>query len=88
MLPSDSFVEGLIMSVTMQSLGIDQLSVEERLALVQEIWDSIIDAGIRPPLSEARLEELRRRAAEDDADPDSTIPWEEVKARALGRSAP
>src|SRR5438874_2524621 len=31
----------LPMSPTVQSLGIDQLSVADRLRLVQEIWDSI-----------------------------------------------
>ena len=29
------------MSPTFQALGIDRLDVEQRLALVQEIWDSI-----------------------------------------------
>ena len=39
--------------------------------------------GARPPLSEAQLQELRRRVAEDDADPDNLIPWEGVKAKTL-----
>jgi putative addiction module component (TIGR02574 family) len=73
------------MSVTMQALGIDRLPVENRLSLVREIWDSIFAEGRHPPISEAKLEELRRRVAEDEANPEDVIPWEEVKARALGR---
>lgn len=76
------------MPVTVQSLGIDRLPVDEQLALVREIWDGILAAGVRPTLSETKLQELRRRVADDDADPDSLIPWEEVKAQALKRIAP
>ena len=67
------------MSVTVKSLGIDRLPVDEQLALVREIWDGILAAGARPSLSESQLQELRRRVAEDDADPDNLIPWEEVR---------
>ena len=72
------------MPVTIESLGIDKLSRDERITLVQDIWDSI--AAERPPqISEARRRELERRAAEDDANPDDVIPWEVVKADALAR---
>ena len=37
----------------------------------------------RPPISDARGEELARRAAEDDASPGDVIPWEEVMAQVL-----
>ncbi len=73
------------MPATVKSLGIDMLSREERLALVQEIWDTIA-ADLRPPLlTEAQREELARRVAEDDATPDDVIPWEKVKAQTLAR---
>ena len=70
------------MAATLESLGIHRLSVEERIALVQQIWDSI---PVRPPISDALRDELRRRSAEADADPDGGIPWEVVKAEALKR---
>jgi putative addiction module component (TIGR02574 family) len=76
------------MSTTIQALGIDRLTREERIALVQEIWDTIAAEPHQPLLSEARREELRRRAAEDDADPDDVVPWEQVKAQTLGRLKP
>ncbi len=72
------------MSPTFKSLGIDRLSREERLALVQEIWDTIA-AEPGSLLTEAQRQELERRAAADDAFPDDVIPWEQVKAQTLAR---
>jgi putative addiction module component (TIGR02574 family) len=71
---------------TMQELGIARLSVEDRLALAQEIWDSIAADIERAPLPEAQRQELERRLADSLARPDAVAPWEAVKARALGRS--
>ena len=73
------------MPVSMAALGIDRLSRDERLALVQEIWDSVA-AESGSLLTDAQRQELERRAAEDDADPDGGIPWEDVKAQARARS--
>jgi hypothetical protein len=37
------------MNATLKSLGIDRLGIDERLALVEEIWDSIAaDSGALP----------------------------------------
>jgi putative addiction module component (TIGR02574 family) len=74
------------MAQTMKDLGIDQMSVEDRLALVQEIWDSIEADLERMPLTEAQQRELERRLAAHAADPSNVISWEEVKARALARA--
>lgn len=73
------------MTPTMQSLGIDKLPRDVRIALVHEIWDSIAAESAGSHLTEAQRRELERRAAEDDAHPDDVIPWEEVKAKALAR---
>ena len=68
-----------------QTLGIDQLSRDQRIALVLEIWDTV-DAEAAPPLlTESQRLELRRRVAEDDARPDDVVPWEQVQAEALAR---
>jgi len=67
--------------MTMKELGIDRWSVEERLALMHEIWDSIAAEPGRTHLTDAQRKELERRVAEDDANPDDVIPWEQVKAR-------
>jgi len=76
------------MSITLESLGIDRMRIEDRLALVQAIWDSIATDGNRSGLTEAQGSELRRRVADDDANPDDVIPWEQVKARTLAGLKP
>ena len=76
------------MSPIAQSLGIDQLSREQRIALVQEIWATIAAEPYQPLLTEAQRRELERRVAEDDASPDDVVPWEQVKAQALSRLRP
>ena len=74
------------MPPTMSELGIDRLSVEDRIALAQAIWDSVAEEVEGAPLSEAQRSELERRLADSIARPDAVTPWEEVKARALARS--
>ncbi len=73
------------MSQTFHSLGIDRLSVAERVQLVQEIWDSIAAEIEQTPLTEAQRHEIDRRLAAHRANPQAAIPWEQVKAEALAR---
>ena len=58
------------------------LSVDERLQLVGDIWDSIADeANANPellPLSEAERAELDRRVAEFDSNPTTGVPMDNV----------
>ena len=73
------------MTPTIKSLGIDQLPRDVRLALVQEIWDTIAQEADRIPLSKSQQLELERRLADDDANPNDAVSWEGVKARAISR---
>lgn len=61
------------------------LSIEDRLQLVGDIWDSIADAANASPdvlpLSEAHIAELNRRLADADARPGDLIPMDEAMAR-------
>ena len=41
------------MAPTLEALGIDRLSIEDRIALAQAIWDSIPPEGHEPLLTEA-----------------------------------
>ena len=68
------------MASSAKSLGIDRLSVEERLALVEEIWASICADSASVPLTDLQRAELDRRVADDDTLPEDVIPWEEIKA--------
>jgi putative addiction module component (TIGR02574 family) len=76
------------MSPTVQSLGIDRLTREQRIALVQEIWATIAAEPSPLLLTESQRRELERRVAEDDANPDDVVPWEQVKAQTLSRLKP
>ena len=57
------------------------LSVEQRLELISELWDSIPDSLDTLPVPDWHREELDRRLAAADANPNAAIPWEEVKRR-------
>lgn len=71
------------MAATLKSLGIDRLDVEERLNLVEEIWDSISSGSGVVPLTDAQRAELERRYAEDEANPDDVQSWDEIKRSTL-----
>jgi putative addiction module component (TIGR02574 family) len=62
------------------------LTVEQRLELIGELWDSIPDSLNELPIPEWHREELERRLAAADANPDATIPWEEIKRRLREKS--
>jgi putative addiction module component (TIGR02574 family) len=73
------------MPSALQSLGIDRLSFAERLALVQDLWDSIAAEVEQTPLSEAQRQEVDRRLAAHETNPQAAVPWEQVEAEALAR---
>ena len=58
-----------------------KLSVAERIQLVEDLWDSIAADADAFPLTEAQKAELDHRLAEHETDPDSAIPWEQVRER-------
>ena len=63
-----------------------ELDLETRLALVQELWNSIVDdtaAGVELPLSADTRALLDERLREDDDDPGSAISWADAKAQLL-----
>jgi putative addiction module component (TIGR02574 family) len=68
------------MSGAMKWLGIDRLDVEQRLALIEEIWESI-DAqdSAALQLSDAQRAELQARLAEDEASPEDILTLEQVE---------
>ncbi len=73
------------MSPTLQALGIDRMTVAERIALAAAIWDSIAPEPHPPLLTEAQRLELEKRLADHLANPGDVVPWEQIKAEALAR---
>jgi putative addiction module component (TIGR02574 family) len=55
------------------------LTVEEKLDLISELWDSIESSTTLPPLTEAQSQELARRRAEGLGDPGVMIDWSAVR---------
>jgi putative addiction module component (TIGR02574 family) len=74
------------MPPTTQDLGIDRLDVVARLALAEEIWESVAREVEQSPFAEPQRKEPERRLADRIARPDSVMPWDEIKARALARA--
>jgi putative addiction module component (TIGR02574 family) len=62
------------------------LSIDDRLRLVEGIWDSIIDDAADFEVTPAELELIDRRLAAHLAHPEDVVPWEQVKAEALERA--
>ncbi len=58
-----------------------ELSPEERLELVELLWDSIADDDNALALTDEQRADLERRLAEADADLTGGSPWEEVRER-------
>jgi len=67
-----------------------QLSVAERLQLVEDLWDSIAqDAPDEAlPMTPELAAELDRRIAEYERDPSAGQSWEAVRARILDPTRP
>jgi len=66
-----------------------RLTVNERLRLVGDIWDSIAEeAQADPnvlPLTDVQRAELDERRAEHQRDPGSAVPWNESIGRLRSR---
>jgi putative addiction module component (TIGR02574 family) len=73
------------MSPPFQALGLDRLNTAERLILVHELWDSIATEVEKAPLNDAQKQEIDRRLAAHQANPDAAIPWQQAEAEAIAR---
>lgn len=61
------------------------LSVEERIALAQRIWDSVAVDPAAVPLTEDQRLELERRLEDHTLDPTAVVGWDEAEARIRAR---
>lgn len=62
------------------------LSVDERLSIVEAIWDSIAADAAELEVTPAERAFIQERLAAYLARPDEVVAWEDVKARALERA--
>ena len=70
----------------MATIDIGSLSFEERLRLLDELWESLSRTPEAIPISNAQREELDRQLDEVDREGPIGIPWEEVLRRIRGRT--
>ncbi len=70
---------------TLVKTDILNLSVSERIQLVEDIWDSIAQAPESIELSEAQRMELDKRLDAYRRDPGQGSPWEVVRGRIESR---
>jgi putative addiction module component (TIGR02574 family) len=66
------------MPVTIESLGIDRLSVREKLDFIDQIWDSLPDSVEPSEVPDWHLAEIARQREDAEVSPRHGRPWREV----------
>lgn len=59
----------------------EDLSVDEKIRRVQDLWDDIARSPRDVELTPAQLEEAERRLREYERNPQPCVSWEELRAR-------
>jgi putative addiction module component (TIGR02574 family) len=68
------------------SLNIDELSSEERLRLIEQLWDSVSETPGSIPLTNAQREELDQRLDDLESSGPEGTPWGQVLQQIRSRS--
>jgi len=63
-----------------------ELSISERIQLVEDLWDSIVVVPESVQLTEAQKQELDRRLDAYHKNHDAGSPWEAVRERIRNRA--
>jgi putative addiction module component (TIGR02574 family) len=61
------------------------LNVEDRLQLIEELWDSLAVTPEAIPVTDAQRKELARRRRAHARNPSAAKSWEEVRAKLARR---
>lgn len=72
--------------VTKEFSRIFELSVVQRILLVEEIWNSIARHPEAVPLTDDEKAELDKRLNAYHADPHAGTPWDELKAKMVANA--
>ena len=73
------------MPTSMKELGIDRFSADDRLTLLEEIWDSLAGDAVQIPLSDDQKRLFDRRLKDLEANPNDVLTWDEIKTRVRGQ---
>lgn len=60
------------------AINIDDLNPEERLRMIEALWDSLSEQPGNVPLTDAQRQELDRRLDDLERSGPEGIPWDEV----------
>jgi putative addiction module component (TIGR02574 family) len=55
-----------------------QLDIETRLEIIRVLWNSIVDGGQQPPLTDEQRRELDEALVEHERDPNDVLSLDEV----------
>jgi putative addiction module component (TIGR02574 family) len=66
---------------------IEQLTIAERIQLVEDIWDSIAAEAEEVPITEAQRRELDRRVEAYRQNPEGGVSWDDALSSRLCRRA-
>lgn len=74
--------------MNVDTLDFKTLPLSERIQLVEDIWDSIAaETSGRPLFVAEDMGGFQSRMAAHQANPDSSIPWEQVRAQLFGKQS-
>jgi len=68
------------------NLNIKELTRDERLDLIEELWDSLAATPSELALTDSQREDLDRRVEEMDRDDNLGSPWDEVVSQIRKRA--
>jgi len=69
------------MSRTLTKPEIEALPIADRLRLMEDIWDTLDEAGAEPPVPDWQVKILEERLDEHLRNPGAALPWHEVQAQ-------
>jgi len=72
------------MAAVLPNIDLDKYTVEQRLQLIERIWQSIRENEFPVPDSHKQL--IKQRLAEREQNPGADTPWEEAKSEILAES--
>ena len=67
--------------MALPKIDLSELTTDERLRLLEDVWDSLAPETRDAPLTDAQRTDLDRRLDEVELDDRLGIPWEDVLRR-------
>lgn len=83
-LAEPSLTNGGVLMKKISASDIAEMPIEERIQLVEDIWDSIAELPEAVSVPEWHKEELEKRLDSYHATPTEHTPWSEVREKLLG----